>query len=112
MAESVYIQQERKHFLLNSRAEYNRCAVPRVTAKLGDKYYKKWEKQIEDETLKENILEEKIRILRKERNLDRKCKKNDQPASKRRKLDEENYIECKLEVGKPEGKLKGEKRKV
>ena len=44
--ESVKIQQERKeHFLLNSRAEYNRCAIPRVSSKIGESDYKRWGKE-------------------------------------------------------------------
>ena len=35
--ESVQIQAERKdHHLLNSRSEYNRCSVPRLSAQMGD----------------------------------------------------------------------------
>ena len=43
--ESVVIQQERKHHLLNSKAEYNRSAVPRLSTRLGEKQYKRWEKE-------------------------------------------------------------------
>ena len=35
--ESSMIQQNKHHHLLNSRSEYNRCAVPRMMCKLGDK---------------------------------------------------------------------------
>jgi hypothetical protein len=35
--ESVEIQENRHHHLLNSRSEYNRCAVPRLMCKLGDR---------------------------------------------------------------------------
>ena len=34
--ESVKIQAARDHHILNAKAEYNRCALPRLTAKLGD----------------------------------------------------------------------------
>ena len=34
---SVLIQQNREHHLLNSRSEFNRCSLPRLTVKLGDK---------------------------------------------------------------------------
>ena len=40
--ESVKIQEERKeHLLMNSKAEYNRCTIPRLTAKMGEKEYNK-----------------------------------------------------------------------
>ena len=42
--ESVIIQQERLHHLLNSKAEYNRSAMPRLTTKIGEKQYKKMRK--------------------------------------------------------------------
>jgi hypothetical protein len=39
--ESVIIQRERKHHLINNKAEYNRCALPRLTPKLGEKELEK-----------------------------------------------------------------------
>jgi hypothetical protein len=35
--ESVEIQANRHHHLMNSYSEYNRCAIPRLSCKLGDK---------------------------------------------------------------------------
>jgi hypothetical protein len=35
--ESVLIQTHRKKFLMNNMADYNRCALPRLTAKLAEK---------------------------------------------------------------------------
>ena len=36
--ESVKIQEEKdKHIILNSKAEYSRCTIPRLTAKMGEK---------------------------------------------------------------------------
>ena len=36
VTESVKIQEEQgKHHILNSKSEYNRCSLPRLTAKLG-----------------------------------------------------------------------------
>ena len=58
--ESVKIQQERQsHFLLNSRAEYNRCAIPRLSSKIGEKEYKRWEKEGEKEMEKEDALKKR-----------------------------------------------------
>ena len=53
--ESVSIEENRHHHLLNSRSEYNRSAVPRLTCKLGDKAYKKYEKEMEEEMEKEEL---------------------------------------------------------
>ena len=87
--ESVEIQENRHHHLLNSRSEFNRCAVPRLMCKLGDKAYKKFEKEMETELAKEETQVSKIRELRKGRNRDRN--KALAPPPKRRKLDENNY---------------------
>jgi hypothetical protein len=78
--ESVEIQENRHHHLLNSRSEYNRCAVPRLTCKLGDKAFKKYEKEMVNEIEKEQVA--KIRQLVKNRNRERKNQKA--PPSKRR----------------------------
>ena len=69
--ESVQIQANRKHFILNSKIEYNRCALPRLTLKLGDKNVKELEKDIEEEKRKEEVLERKIRELRNRKNKER-----------------------------------------
>ena len=66
--ESVIIQQERKHYLLNSKAEYNRSAVPRLTAKMGEQQFKQWGKDEEKDKKKHEELESKIRMMRKDRN--------------------------------------------
>ena len=43
--ESVLIQKARKNNIMNNKAEYNRCALPRLTAKLGEKDLDKWRKE-------------------------------------------------------------------
>ena len=110
--ESVLIQQKRKsNFLLNSKAEYNRCAVPRITTKIGEKHFKKWEKESEKEKAREEELEEKIRRLRKVRNRGRRRNNlREQPAGKRLKVNEAEYLEKRTQWGKPETREKGEKR--
>ena len=75
--ESVMIQGKRDHHIMNSRAEFNRCAIPRLVTKLGEKELKKWrEKDIEMQKAEEKV-EEKIGMLKKERTAQRrdpKCK--------------------------------------
>ena len=66
--ESVEIQANRHHHLLNSRSEFNRCALPRMMCKLGDKNFKENEREIERDMEKEMIQVSKIRELIKERN--------------------------------------------
>ena len=65
--ESTTIQQHRGHHILNSRTEYNRCSIPRLSTRLGDKEFKQYEKEIEKEKLKEETLEARIREMRKAR---------------------------------------------
>ena len=94
--ESVKIQQERGHNLLNSKAEYNRSAVPRLTIKIGEKQYKKWEKEVEKDKEKNEELEGKIRDLRKKRNKERRNPgRVEGPAMKRRKMENDMVEEMK-----------------
>ena len=79
------IQENRHHHLLNSRSEYNRCAVPRLMCKLGDNAFKKYEKEIQKDLDKEEEQISKIRQLAKTRNRNRN--KLAAPPPKRRKLD-------------------------
>ena len=83
------IQSLRSHHLLNSKAEFNRSAVPRLGLKMGDREYKDRKKEEENEQKKEETLEMKIRELRKERQKGRKVSRlNGQPARKRQRRDE------------------------
>ena len=61
--ESVLIQKEmKKQHFLNAKAEYNRCALLRLTAKLGEKDLEKWREEDKLEMAKEASIEEKIRL--------------------------------------------------
>ena len=87
--ESVLIQQESsKHNILNSKSEYNRCALPRLTTKLGEEEFESWRKDQIEEKKKEEDLERRIRLLRKERNKGRNVQSNTMhlPPLKKRKL--------------------------
>ena len=90
--ESVCIQQNTHHNLLNSRSEYNRCSLPRLSTKLGDKEFKKHEKQLYEEQKKEEGLEQRIREMRKTRCKTRRSRNQKaNPPAKRRKTGEETY---------------------
>ena len=52
---------------MNNKAEYNRCALPRLTTKLGEKDLEKWREEDRLEHLREATIEEKIRLRKKER---------------------------------------------
>jgi hypothetical protein len=65
--ESVTIQKCRGHHIMNNKAEFNRCALPRLTAKLGERDLEKWREEDRKEMEKEATIEEKIRIRKKEK---------------------------------------------
>ena len=81
--ESVLIQQNRNHLLLNSKSEFNRCSLPRLTVKLGDREMDELSKTLREEQKKEDELEKVIRDLKKQS----KKRQNDgttfQPSGKR-----------------------------
>ena len=69
--EAVSISREAEnHTILNSRSEWNQCALPRLTTRMGDMEdeVKKWEKELKEEKEKEDKIEEKIRSMRKQVN--------------------------------------------
>ena len=47
--ESVTIQKMRNNHIMNNKAEYNRCALPRLTAKQGEKELSKWRAEDREE---------------------------------------------------------------
>ena len=73
ICESVQIQQNAKeHHILNSKSEYNRCALPRLTAKLGEFSLDGIEKEKRREKEEEKELVQKIRALKMKRSEDRR----------------------------------------
>ena len=102
--ESVTIQKERRHHLMNSKSEYNRCALPRLTARLGEKDLEKWREEDREEMEKEATIEEKIRQRKKKRSMERaeqtRRREQGQPKKKKMKLDKE----CAGDKGKEENR--------
>ena len=101
--EAVTIQKERKtHHLLNSRTEYNRSSLPRLSTQMGEQAYKEYNKELEDEKKSEDYVEMKIRELRKQRNKARLHPTKELKPTKRRKINENNqYITIEEIWGKP-----------
>ena len=87
--ESVLIQKARNHHIMNSKAEYNRCSIPRLSTKMGEKELKKWREEDKIELEKEASIEEKIRIRNKNKSKKRieasRRMETGQPIRKRRK---------------------------
>ena len=86
--ESVLIQNKRDHHVMNSRSEFNRCAIPRLVTKLGDKELKEWRDKDKKQQETEDKLEEQIRMLRKDRNRTRANHQRKEPNPKRQRLNE------------------------
>ena len=57
------IQQNRNHQLLNSKSEFNRCSLPRLTVKLGDREMDELSNTLREEQKKEDELEKVIKDL-------------------------------------------------
>ena len=103
--ELVAIQQEREHHhILNSRSEYNRCSLPRLSTQMGDNEYKKLSEELALEKQQEEQIESKIRNLRKQRNKERLVpSKTENAGTKRRKINENNeYITIQEIWGEPQ----------
>ena len=89
------------NIILNSKAEYNRCAIPRLGLKIGSKVYKEDLKKGEEEDEMEKTIQDKIRKLRKEAQKEKKRWEGrkdriQNPAPKRRKTDvEKSYTETR-----------------
>ena len=109
--EACKIQENRvKHTLLNSKSEYNRSAIPRIVTQLGEREDKKSRKEKEEEKKREDILEDKIKRMRKERNCERKVTQPNE-MNKRRKINETEFEETKTAWGRPNPPEIGKKRK-
>ena len=87
--ESVLIQSKRSHHIMNNRAEFNRCAIPRLVTKLGERELKQWREEDKEMQNKEERVEEQIRMMKKERNRNRAGIQRKAPNPKRQKLDED-----------------------
>ena len=92
--ESVLIQSNRRHCLLNSKSEFNRCAIPRLGMKLGEKEYIENREETIAEEKREAELEEKLRIMRKDylRRKEPRRPQREQPARKKARLEETEDI--------------------
>ena len=51
---------KKQHVISNSKIEYNRCAIPRLTAMMGEESFSKLEKSKREEKEAEKELEKKI----------------------------------------------------
>ena len=93
IAESVMIQSNKNHNILNSKSEYNRCALPRLATKMGEESLAKLEKMRREEKTAEDEYEQRVRRLRMKTYKERREKptRMEQPAEKKRKLGTNEY---------------------
>ena len=98
ISESVIIQhQKNRNHILNSKSEYNRCALQRLTANLGEIPVARMEKDLNEKKKKEKEeereLQRKIRELKVRRGMARReqARELEQPANKRRILGNITY---------------------
>ena len=102
--ESVTIQQERNyHNLMNSKSEYNRCSLPRLSTKMGEQEYREYNESLAREQQEEEQLDKKIRELRKIKNKARQHPTKEKgPNPKRRKTENKKYVSIQEIWGEPE----------
>ena len=98
--ESVYLQQFGKDHILNSKSEYNRCSIPRLSTMLGEREVKEGIEKEEIEKRKEMEILRKIRMLRKERNRDRRDREDQKEEKEKPKA-----LDKKRKLNKQETKV-------
>ena len=99
--ESVKIQEERqKNITMNSRSEYSRSKIPRLTAKMGDDEY---DERRENEKKEDKLIEENVRkeIYRRRKE---KCKKRSKEIHEHKeRIENNNFKKRRIDE---EGKYK------
>ena len=111
VGESVYIQEgAARHEILNSKAKYNRCALPRLTTKMGEATVDKLEKLKKEEIEKEKELMKKIRELKMKQGRSRRERAGEmaQPAQKKRRTGKDEYKRVHRDERKPEKRNESE----
>ena len=91
--ESLQIQENSNHFILNSKRDYNRCAIHRLQSKVEETEFKTWVDEKRDDKEKEK--ENKIRDLRTEPG---------SPRSRRRRYQQKQFNNRETGPVKPNSK--------
>ena len=109
--ESVLIQEERKsHLLMNSKSEYNRCSLPRLTTRIGNKEYdKEMKRDQQEERMMDMMVRGEIGRRRKERCQMRRqeihpteLEESENTPHKRRKVNDDWEYKKVMKMKKPE----------
>ena len=85
--ESVVIQQNRKHHLLNSKSEFNRCSLPRLTDKMGTTEMDEMTRVRKEDQKKEDDLERMIRMMKKRSREGQRDEHTNQPRNKKMRME-------------------------
>ena len=105
LEEAVSIDNEYRsnQKILNSRAEWNNSALPRLVARSGttEDELKACEREIRKEKILEDEFEKKVRGLRKERNRARLQPERNHPAKRQKTEESNNYISIRSTWGPP-----------
>ena len=102
VGEAVLIQQERaRHQIMNSRAEFSNCSLPRLQTRMGESDLKDLEKEINDERSMEEDFANKVRYLRRKRNGAR-LTRGHEGDRKRQKTGQGTYISVREVWGAPD----------
>ena len=88
---------------MNSKSEYNRCSLPRLSTKMGEQEYREYNESLATEQQEEEQLDKKIRELRKIKNKARQHPTKEKgPNPKRRKTENKKYVSIQEIWGEPE----------
>ena len=105
LSEAVLITAEaaKNQKILNERSERSQSALPSLVSRIGSKEaeIKAFEKEIEEEKKIDDVIEEKIRNLRKRKNKARLIRETN-TQNKRQKTSNENHISVRDTWGKPD----------
>ena len=110
ISESVEIQKKKKNnYILNSKSEYNRCALPRLTAKIGNYTLDELEKRKKEEKQREKEISEKVRNMKMKQSKTRReeMSRMTMPAEKKRKIQDNHHLKV-FQMGKKKDKRKEE----
>ena len=112
VSESIKIRNNSKHHILNSKGEYNRCALPRLGLKIGTSEYNKAKEDEDKEVDRERNIEEKIRMLRKQKGKDAQRRKDTESSAPKRRKKDNGYEEARRVEMPDINEEVGEKRRI
>ena len=112
VSESIKIRNNSRHNILNSKGEYNRCALPRLGLKIGTREFSKAKEDEDREEERERSIEEKIRMLRKKKGKVALNRKEKETSAPKRRKKENGYVESRRVDIQDICEEVGEKRKI